>query len=73
MVVRGSQAGPFFRFKDGIPLTKPKFTQRVREALQGAGLPWKDFAGHSFKIGAATIAGGTVQLFLHTFAHHGKL
>ena len=59
MAVRGTQAGSFFRFRDGTPLTKPKFTQRVREALCRAGLPYEHFAGHSFRIGAATTAAKT--------------
>ena len=29
---------------------------RVREALQAVGLPYDSFAGHSFRIGAATAA-----------------
>ena len=56
MASRGSQEGAFFQFKTGQPLTKPKFTQHVRTALQAAGLPYLNFAGHSFRIGAATSA-----------------
>ncbi len=56
MVIRGNGEGPFFVFKDGSPLTKPKFTERVRDGLQRAGLPYLNFAGHSFRIGAATTA-----------------
>ncbi len=56
MVNRGSKEGPFFMFKDDQPLTKAKFTQNVRAALQSAGLPYQSFAGHSFRIGAATTA-----------------
>ncbi len=56
MVIRGNGDGPFFVFKDGSPLTNPKFTERVRDGLQRAGLPYLNFAGHSFRIGAATAA-----------------
>ena len=56
MASRGSQEGAFFQFKTGQPLTKAKFTQHVRTALQAAGLPYLNFAGHSFRIGAATSA-----------------
>jgi hypothetical protein len=56
MARRGNQEGPFFLFKDGKPLTKASFTLRIREALQTLGLPHQDFAGHSFRIGAATAA-----------------
>lgn len=51
-----AEAGPFFKFKNGQPLTKAKFTKHIRVALQEAGLPYNSFAGHSFRIGAATTA-----------------
>ena len=35
---------------------RPRFVEEVRRALQNANLPAKDFAGHSFHIGAATMA-----------------
>ncbi len=49
MTIRGADTGPFFRFANGDPLTKPKFTHRVRLALQVVGLPYQDFAGHNFQ------------------------
>ncbi len=51
IAVRGREHGPFFRFKNGEPLTKPAFTKHVRSALQTLGLPYQDFAGHSFGLG----------------------
>ena len=39
-------------------MTRPRFVE-VRRALQKANLPAKDFAGHSFRIGAATTASAT--------------
>lgn len=56
MAIRGSQMGPFLKFVDDKPLTKDSFTRKTREALQAVGLPYQDFAGHSFRIGAATAA-----------------
>ena len=56
MVSRGSSNGPFFKFQNGQPLTKSKFTSYVREALAAVGLPCDKFAGHSFRIGAVTTA-----------------
>ena len=56
MVARRNQQGPFFKFKDGRPLTKSKFTHAVRDVLQKSGLPYQSFAGHSFRIGTATAA-----------------
>lgn len=56
MAVRGSGDGVLFHFQDGQALTKAKFTQHIRSALQQVGLPYQNFAGHSFRIGAATTA-----------------
>ena len=56
MAVRGSQPDPFFVFKDGTPLTKTIFVARVRDPLREAGLNPLHYAGHSFRIGAATVA-----------------
>ena len=54
--IRGTAPGPFFLFSNGQPLTKPLFTKHIRTVLQEIGLPDQDFAGHSFRIGAATAA-----------------
>ena len=56
MAQRGPSPGPFFLFPDGTPLTKARFVSIVREALRELGLPQEQFAGHSFRIGAATAA-----------------
>ena len=56
IMVRGTAAGPFFQSSTGTPLTKSYFISEVRQALEAVGLPYKDFAGHSFRIGAATTA-----------------
>ena len=56
MELRGPTPGPFFLFKDVSPLTKAVFTARVRRALASLGLEAEAYAGHSFRIGAATAA-----------------
>ena len=56
VAIRGDGQGPFFRFVDGSPLTKARFVARVRDALTRAGYACQDYAGHSFRIGAATTA-----------------
>ena len=54
--LRGSKAGPLFIWQDGTPLQKPQFNKAVKLALTQAQLPAEKFAGHSFRIGAATTA-----------------
>lgn len=56
VAARGEGPGPFFRFRDGTPLTKARFVARVRAALGNAGIPCRHYSGHSFRIGAATTA-----------------
>ena len=66
----GSLARPFFLDSAKKPVLKPWFVAQLREALCRIGFPPMDFAGHSFRIGAATTlvgledrrwGGGTVQ------------
>ena len=55
----GSQSycpGLLFIFGDGEFLTRSSFTAAVRRALEAEGLPASSYAGHSFRIGAATTA-----------------
>ena len=56
MARRGPGSGPLFRFCDGRPLTRQRFVLNLREVLQEAGLHPEKYAGHSFRIGAATTA-----------------
>ena len=56
LVVRGKDGGPLFRFKDGRPLTRPLLVAALRKALSSAGFKPESYAGHSFRIGAATTA-----------------
>ena len=56
LALRGSGPGFLFLFADGRPLTKQRFIQRVRQALSAVGVDSSRYAGHSFRIGAATTA-----------------
>ena len=42
--VRGSPSGPLFQWQSGNPLTKTRFVEEVRVALEASHLPAKDFA-----------------------------
>ena len=53
--VRGGAKGPLFIDAQQRSLTK-KFIRRMREVLREAGYETFQFAGHSFRIGAATKA-----------------
>ena len=53
---RGSQSGPFFLKAEKEVVTKPWFVAQIREILGILGFPQKNYAGHSFRIGAATTA-----------------
>ncbi|KAL5477312.1 hypothetical protein EMCRGX_G024096 [Ephydatia muelleri] len=55
-VRKGHDTGPLFQLKDGRPLTKPAFVDRIKETLTKAGIDRSSYAGHSFRIGAATSA-----------------
>ncbi len=56
LVARGRDPGFLFKFEDGTLLTKSRFVEAVRQALSSAGLDPRAYAGHSFRIGAATTA-----------------
>ena len=53
---RGNKPGALFQWQDSTPLSKTKFIEATWQALTAAQLPAKDYAGHSFRIGAATTA-----------------
>ena len=53
---RGNSPGPLFQWHNKTPLSKTKFVSHVRLALLRANLPAEKYAGHSFRIGAATTA-----------------
>ena len=56
VALRGNQPSAFFRAENGQPLSKPEFIQGIRSALELLDMPQQLFAGHSFRIGAATAA-----------------
>lgn len=57
VAIRGKEQGFLFRLEDKRLLTRDRFVARVREALSTAGVNAKSYSGHSFRIGAATMAG----------------
>ena len=54
--VRGSRPGAFFLNSDSKPVAKSWFVNQIREVLVTMGVPEQNYAGHSFRIGAATTA-----------------
>ena len=56
MVQRGTEKGPFFWFTNSRFLTRERLVTAMRGALQQAGVEAQRYAGHSFRIGAATTA-----------------
>ena len=56
MAARGPGPGPLFIWEDKRFLTREAFVAAVRAALREAGLIARDYAGHSFRIGAAMTA-----------------
>ena len=56
VAIHGRQPGPLFRLASGAYLTRDRFVREVRKALTAAGLDQSKYAGHSFRIGAATTA-----------------
>ena len=53
---RGESPGPLFLTAARAPLTKPEFVAEFRRVLDAMGLPAQEYAGHSFRIEAATSA-----------------
>ena len=54
--IRGTAEGPLFRFQNGKFLTKSNFIPHIRRALSTLGYDSHHYAGHSFRIGAASTA-----------------
>ena len=52
--LRGSKEGPLFLTSHNQPLTRSYFLVNLRNALAQAGIDDSQYAGHSFRIGAAT-------------------
>ena len=56
MVLRGNHDGPLFVFGNGDHLPRERFVTHLCQALSVAGVDSTLYAGHSFRIGAATTA-----------------
>ena len=56
MVYRGNISGPLFRYTDGSALTQQLFIVELQRALLSIGEDPHKYGGHSFRIGAATVA-----------------
>lgn len=54
--IRPPSAGPLFLFQDGAILTRAALVSNLRTALTQVGVDSTQYAGHSFRIGAATAA-----------------
>ena len=54
LAIRSSSPGPLFKFSNGQPFTKSKFTQHVQDALQALGLSHSELADHSFSYSTGT-------------------
>ena len=51
--VRGGTGGPLFHFKDGKPLTRDRFVNKLQDNVR---ICQGSYSGHSFQAGAATTA-----------------
>ena len=56
IATRGGHPGPFFIDSSQKVITKQWFVGHIRNTLNTLGLPQHNYAGHSFRIGAATTA-----------------
>ena len=54
--LRGTSRGPLFLYVKGSPLTKQALTSETRNLLSLSGFNPGNYAGHSYRIGAATTA-----------------
>ena len=56
LAIRRPGEGPLFTHQNGAPLTRDQFVRGVKAALSAAQIAHQNYAGHSFRIGAATAA-----------------
>ena len=56
IAIRGQDDEPLFKLKNGRPLSCQLLVQKLRSTPSSAGVDCKRYAGHSFRIGAATTA-----------------
>ena len=56
LAVRRQVPGPLYIYEDGIPLSRPRLVQELRNALSVTGASSSQYSGYSFRFGAATTA-----------------
>ena len=56
LATRTNTPGPLFQYQSGSPLTKDALTYEARSLLAMSGVNPMQYAGHSYRIGAATTA-----------------
>ena len=56
LILRGDDPGALLKWQSGKFLTRAVFVDKLCTALTVAGLPVEKYTGHSFRIGAATMA-----------------
>jgi hypothetical protein len=54
--MRGSTEGPLFNFLDKTCVSRSFFSEKLRQCLVFCGYDTKVYKGHSFRIGAASMA-----------------
>ncbi|XP_077781439.1 uncharacterized protein LOC144327122 [Podarcis muralis] len=54
--LRSACVGPLFIHEDGSRLMRHQFTRALHKAIDACGFPANEYAAHSFRIGAATMA-----------------
>ena len=50
------RSGPLFIFQDGSTISRERLVSSLRQVLSDVGVSTAQYSGHSFRIGAATIA-----------------
>ena len=72
---RGNTTGPLFKHLSGAPLTKAGLTSETRQLLSISGFQPSQYAGHSYRIGAATTSAsvGLPPWLIKTLGRGGPL
>ena len=68
LAIRSSSPGPLLIFQDGTPLSRQQLVAHQHSALARIGVDGANYAGHSFRIGAASTAAraGFSDTFIQT-------
>ena len=71
LAIRPPTQGPLFLFKDSSTLSRPKIVQSLCQVLSSVGVDCSSYSGHSFRIGAATMAArmGVSDSLIKTLGH----